>query len=195
PADQVVAGTNKKLKWVCKKCGYRWESMGSNRVAGKSCRACANHIVKPDKSNSLARMYPELLEDYADDNEQLPDEVVAHTSAKLKWKCHTCGYRWVVPGNKRARGDGCRACDNKAVKPDKSNSLAYLYPDLFAEYAPENDLPADEVVAETEKKLKWVCKKCAYPWEAVGSSRIRGHGCPLCGIKKARETRRRNRVK
>ncbi|MDP3735049.1 MAG: zinc-ribbon domain-containing protein, partial [bacterium] len=159
-ANQVVAGTNKMLKWVCKKCGYPWETTGASRAVGATgCRACANLAVKPDKSNSLAFVRPDLAAEYTDDNELPADEVITGTKTKLKWVCRSCGHRWEATGADRVRGRGCPVCANRVIKPDKSNSLAHTHPHLVAEYADDNELPADQVVAGTNKKLKWVCKK------------------------------------
>ena len=61
-----------------------------------------------------------------------------------------------------------------------TNSLAHTHPHLAAEYTDDNERPPDEIAAGTHKRLTWVCKKCFHKWEASGSYRLRGYGCPAC---------------
>jgi rubrerythrin len=259
PADEIVAGTNKMLHWKCRRCGHVWRARGCTRVRGNGCPACVNLVIKPDRSNSLSYMHPDLLKDFSKDNTVLPDEIGASsTLIKIKWGCHRCGHVWVCNVHDRVRGgcracsnriikpdgsnslarmypellkeyasenllpanqmvagshnkiiwkcatcnfiwetrirhrtvneSGCPACANRAIKPDKSNSLAHTHPILAIEYAEDNDVPADQVVAGTNKKLKWVCCACGNKWESTGNNRINGNGCPLCAKKKRRKT-------
>ncbi|MEI8360705.1 MAG: zinc-ribbon domain-containing protein [bacterium] len=41
-AEQIVAGTHKKLWWKCANidCGHEWEAIGKNRVNGRGCPKC-----------------------------------------------------------------------------------------------------------------------------------------------------------
>jgi len=182
PADKVVAGTNKKLWWKCSKeeCGHEWEAMGISRFRGSGCPACANKVVT--ENNNLAVARPELAEEYmAPPKNELPaDKVVPGTNKKLWWKCSKCGHEWKTMGNDRVQGKGCPACSG-LVATDKKN-LAVVYPELAKEYMapPKNLLPADKVVVGTQKKLWWKCSECGHEWEASGSHRTRGRGCPAC---------------
>lgn len=40
-ASEVIAGTSKKLWWVCSRCGHEWQAVGHSRVRGTGCPACA----------------------------------------------------------------------------------------------------------------------------------------------------------
>ena len=40
--DQVMAGSSKKVWWKCKKCGYEWLAIISNRSRGAGCPRCSN---------------------------------------------------------------------------------------------------------------------------------------------------------
>lgn len=54
------------------------------------------------------------------------------------------------------------------------------FPHLLVEYSPKNPMPASLVVAGTNRKIWWKCSLCEHEWQAKGSSRIRGTGCPGC---------------
>lgn len=40
-AFEVIAGTSKKLWWVCSQCGHEWQAVGYSRVSGAGCPMCA----------------------------------------------------------------------------------------------------------------------------------------------------------
>jgi Zn finger protein HypA/HybF involved in hydrogenase expression len=48
-ANLIIAGTNKKLDWKCITCEHEWKTMGSHRVNGKGCPACANSGYDPSQ--------------------------------------------------------------------------------------------------------------------------------------------------
>ena len=191
PADQVVAGTNKKLWWKCLKedCGHEWLTSGNSRIRGTGCIACLGRAA--NKNKNLAVTHPELAKEYMPPPKNLlpADQVVAGTNKKLWWKCSKkdCGHEWQAAGNHRVAGTGCPACANMVVT--NKNNLAVTHPDLAKEYMPppKNQLPANEVMAGTNKKLWWKCSRegCGHEWQAVGSSRAAGTGCPACSNKVA----------
>lgn len=178
PANQVIAGTNKKLWWKCKTCGHEWAASGNSRVSGgHGCPACANKVVT--EKNNLAITHPHLAEEYSDRNKLPADKVIAGTNKKLWWKCKTCGHEWSKPGNDRVGGKGCPSCSHK-VATDKNN-LTVTHPHLAEEYSERNELPADQIIAGTDKKLWWKCKTCGYEWKAKGNRRVNGvNGCVVC---------------
>src|SRR6185369_1754232 len=74
PAD-VIAGTNKKVWWICLK-GHEWETTIYARVAKKSgCLYCCNLLIT--KEESLEYNYPHLLSewDYNKNIDVRPDNV------------------------------------------------------------------------------------------------------------------------
>ncbi|MDP3244529.1 MAG: zinc-ribbon domain-containing protein [bacterium] len=184
PADQIIAGTNKKLWWKCKKCRHEWRASGSDRVRGRGCPACANKVVT--SNNNLAKTHPHLAAEYMPHPKNpLPaNQIVAVTHKKLWWKCSKCGHEWRTSGSSRVhKGRGCPACANEVVT--SNNNLAKTHPHLAAEYMPppKNKLPADQIMAGTGKKVWWKCSKCGHEWQVSGNSRTGGAkitGCPAC---------------
>ncbi|MCD4771710.1 DEAD/DEAH box helicase family protein [archaeon] len=108
PAEDVVAGTNKKVWWKCSKCGYERKISGNSRIKRKKgCLACVGRVVT--ENNNLSVTHPELAREYmAPPKNKLPaNEVLAGTNDKVWWKCLKCGHEWKAAGNNRARGKGC----------------------------------------------------------------------------------------
>ena len=176
PANQVFAGTEKKLWWICSVCEHEWEATGGKRVQGRGCPACVNHAVT--KKNNLAVTHPELAKEYhPTKNEKPANQVFAGTHKKLWWICSVCKHEWEAIGKSRVRGTGCPGCAKQA--PTDKNNLTVTHPELAKEYHPtKNEKPANQVFAGTEKKLWWICSVCEHEWEATGASRFRGSGCP-----------------
>lgn len=63
------------------------------------------------------------------------------------------------------------------------NSLATLYPDIAAEWHPikNGKLKPDHFLAQSEKSVWWLCKKCGYEYTAIINNRTSKHsGCANC---------------
>jgi superfamily II DNA or RNA helicase len=182
--SEVVAGTMRRLWWVCSKCGHEWLTSGSHRLRAKSgCPACLNRAVT--SKNNLAVTHPELAKEYSPRNLLPATQIIAGSMKKLWWKCSKpeCGHEWQATGNARLRGGnivGCPACCNRVA--GAKNNLAVTHPDLAKEYSPRNPLPATSFVAGTNRKLWWKCLKpdCGYEWQTTGANRVSGKGCPAC---------------
>ena len=169
---ELSAGTHAKLDWICNECDHEWKSSGSNRIRGNGCPACANLAIHIDGRNSMAKTHKELAQELQGD----PNNTIAGTNRKLHWECKICSHRWKAAGSSRVAGAGCPACSGRSVHIDGRNSMKSTHPKLAEEYMGDANL----VVAGTHKKLKWKCSACNHIWQAVGTSRIAGRGCPAC---------------
>ncbi|PID52008.1 MAG: hypothetical protein CR972_03840, partial [Candidatus Moraniibacteriota bacterium] len=49
PANKVIAGTSKKLWWICSVCSHEWQAVGNNRVNGRGCPVCARRKRRKKK--------------------------------------------------------------------------------------------------------------------------------------------------
>ena len=138
PAEQVIAGTTKKIWWICHTCQHEWQAIGSSRVRGLGCPGCSGYAVT--KTNNLAAKYPDLAKEYSSKNELLANQVYASTAKKLWWVCQKCSYEWLTSAALRVRQNtGCPACANQVVT--EKNNLSVTHPDLAKEYSPKNKLP------------------------------------------------------
>lgn len=178
PSD-IIAGTSKKLWWLCSTCDHDWVSTGKDRVFGNGCPACDNKVIHRDGRNSMASTHPELAKEFhPEKNEGLtPSDIVAGTGKKLWWLCSTCENEWSASSSPRTKGVGCPACSNKTVHIDGRNSMANTHPNLAIEYQGD----AMKIIAGTSKELDWKCPDCEHEWKASGHNRTNaGSGCPAC---------------
>lgn len=105
---------------------------------------------------------------------------------KLFFQClkNSCGeifdMRWNAVYNS---GCECPFCGGDRV--GKYNNLAYLRPDLSAEWNyHKNILSPSDYTESSTKKVWWICGECNHDWMAKISSRSRGTGCPKCNQNK-----------
>ncbi|MCK5019133.1 MAG: zinc-ribbon domain-containing protein, partial [Candidatus Peribacteraceae bacterium] len=178
--EDVSYASNKKVKWVCKKCGYKWETCVFNRTKGHGCPSCAGQVVKD--TNRFSKLFPHLLDEWDyDKNKVNPEDLCYSTHRKVWWLCKVCGHSWRVDTSRRTvSGCGCPACAGKVVT-DK-NRLSVLYPYLVKEwdYAKNGDLWPEDVSRGSGKKVWWLCGK-GHSWKAVISSRtFASRGCSRC---------------
>lgn len=176
-AEQVGAGTRKKLWWKCLKCGHEWQADGSHRINGTGCPACRGLVATP--KNNIAETNPMLIEEYSSRND-IPMTAFTRGSSKYAWwVCKQCQHEWRAKcSNRSILKRGCPACNGKV--PTAKKNLAAVYPVLASEYSEKNAAPANAVIPGGHKKRWWLCKKCGHEWQTSVKSRIEGRGCPAC---------------
>ena len=154
------------------------------RVAGHACQVCANKVLDPKKS--LAKLHPDLAKEYSKTNLKKASEMFPKSNQEVWWDCKQCGNQYQMSVTMRVRGGGCKKC----------RSLAILYPEIAKEYSDNNLLPADEISAKSNYKVKWNCPDCKKPfWQIVANRTRRGSGCQKCAKKKTRGWRKRLQAK
>nr|ANV79212.1 hypothetical protein [uncultured Candidatus Thalassoarchaea sp.] len=184
---KIVAGTGKKLWWICKDCEHEWQAPGSRRKnRGSGCPACSNHAIHIDGRNSMEKKQPKIAKEFhpTKNGDLTPDNLLPGTSKRLWWICEKCQHEWIATGSDRLSGKGCPACSNHRVHVDGRNSLGALFPEIADEMHPEKngDIHPFNVLPGTDKKLFWICKTCNHEWFAHGYSRTGKNktGCPAC---------------
>lgn len=188
--NEIVAGTNKKIWWKCHTCNYEWKASGNHRTnKGRNCKACNNQAVKPDKSNSLAMAFPNLVEDfdYSKNGDLTPLELTQGGKTKIWWKCKTCEHSWSGRiSHRTSAGAGCPCCSGNDVHSDGRNSMKNTHPKLALEFHPSKNqnMTPDNVKAGTGRKVWWFCQECNHEWKVAGSNRVsQNSGCPSCAGK------------
>ena len=109
--ELVSVGSNVKIHWICKKCGYRWQSIASSRAKqnGAGCPVCAGRAVKQGY-NDLCTTHPELAQEWNYiKNDVFPTEITAGSNKKVWWKCPN-EHEWKAVIRSRASGVGCPYC-------------------------------------------------------------------------------------
>lgn len=177
--SQVIAGTNKKLWWVCQ-FGHEYESAGSKRITGQACPVCSNHKVQIG-FNDLASQYPEIAKSWEPElnGGSKPTQVTAGSSRKFWWACKH-GHKFQATPAARLHGIGCPVCAGKKVL-EGINDLATTHPMLLAEwnYSRNVELKPTDVMAGTSKRIWWQCN-LGHEWQTSGNKRVSGQGCPSC---------------
>ncbi|UFS97090.1 zinc-ribbon domain-containing protein [Nocardia huaxiensis] len=96
------------------------------------------------------------------------------------WKDPVCGHEWRATPRERDKYDRLRCPECRTVL----DSLAFHYPELAAEWAPENKTSAWHVRptgAIPGQQPMWVCPNDpTHRWQASPASRIAGSTCPEC---------------
>ena len=185
--DTVMAGTSRRLHWICSGCSHEWIAVGSSRSKGRGCPACSGNVLHSDGRNSMRNTHPHLSTEFdIERNAPLtPDTIKAGTHRKLHWICSECSNNWVAGGNSRtAEHTGCPACSGNEVHSDGRNSMRNTHTHLASEFDMERNAPLtpETVKAGTNKKLHWICKTCSHEWVTSGNHRSGSHktGCPAC---------------
>ena len=139
---------------------------------------------KPRKGESLADLYPNLVNDWhANLNELSPYDFMSGSGTKVWWQCDKGDdHVWSASIKDRSKkGSGCPVCTGKKVV--RSNCLATTHPRIAKEWHPtkNGDLTSFDVVSGSRQKVWWKCHKADdHEWQAIIDSRSRGSGCPMC---------------
>ena len=177
PAD--VRPKSKRIAWfICAGCGTSRELQIDS--AGVRCSACTNGARLTDPDRSLARVRPEVADqwDTERNGELTPDDVRPFPSVRAWFICASCGVsRELQIGGARAR---CRACANGARLTDPGRSLASVRPEVAAQWDTERNgglTPAD--VGPKSKRIAWfICAGCGTSRELqIDTARAR---CRVC---------------
>jgi superfamily II DNA or RNA helicase/DNA-directed RNA polymerase subunit RPC12/RpoP len=137
---------------------------------------------------------PHLAAEYLapPDNELSAAQVGLGANIKVNWRCSKegCRHLWQASVPSRVGGHGCPACARQLATA--SNNLTVSHPMLALEYlpVPRNHLPANGMLAGSDKMVWWRCAKeaCGHEWSASVHARTGGNGCPSCAGRVATAT-------
>lgn len=186
----VSSGSNKKVWWICPKCGQSYQKRIGNRTApskrsveSDKCPICLGRVIIPG-FNSLKAKYPDIIagEWDFDKNTIDPDTIPPSYRKKMWWICPNGHSYQTLPGNKIYHtGGDCPYCSSQ--KLCRETSLGYVNPELAKEWHPTKNgvLTPFDVFASTNKYIWWQCPTCGHEWRSKCSNRNVGkRGCPNC---------------
>jgi hypothetical protein len=173
----IVAGTNKKIWWICK-LGHEWQAVGASRLNGTGCPTCSG-LVTLSGFNDLVSLYPAVAKEWH------PTKNLPKTSATQSpgsgtpvwWLCGL-GHEWKAGPYPRVNGAGCPVCSGRTVWRG-FNDLATTHPILAKQII---GLNPKKLIAGSNKKVKWKCSE-GHNWIASihsRSSQSMQRGCPTC---------------
>lgn len=174
--EAVTPGTKRKVWWQCAQ-GHEWLAAVGDRVRGRGCPYCAGHSVNVD--NCLAAVLPAIARQWhPTKNGTLTPWDVLPGSRHVAWWICAHGHEWPAPVGRRFRC-GCPYCAGRRVGPD--NCLAFLRPDVAAEWHPEKNgrLSPTGFSCGSTRKVWWLCQH-GHEWQASIVHRAKGRGCPFC---------------
>jgi glutaredoxin len=185
--QHVVAGSAKKVWWVCEK-GHEWCAVIYSRAQGSGCPYCNNRAVL-EGFNDLTTTHPEVAKQWHPDlnGDLTPQHVMAGSLKKAWWVCEK-GHAWeAVIASRAGMSSGCPYCSGLKALPG-FNDLATVEPEIAAQWHPElnGDLTPEHVTRGSDKKAWWICSE-GHVWKATIGMRAgkRKTGCPVCaGIKR-----------
>jgi Zn finger protein HypA/HybF involved in hydrogenase expression len=131
---------------------------------------------------------PGVLDQWSEKNTTLncPEKIPAGSHKKFSWVCHECEHEWITSVKARCGlGQGCPFCFGRrgVIHSDGRNSMKNTHPQLAAEFHTtlNGTLTPDNTLANTRKKIVWVCSTCDHVWKNTGGHRVnRNQGCPVC---------------
>jgi Probable Zinc-ribbon domain len=186
-AEMVTAHSSKRLWWQCDvDVEHVWRAHVGARTqkVPTGCPSCARTRSVPP-SKSLAALYPEIARQlHPTLNEGLTaDMVTAHSKKRLWWQCHiNAAHVWDTEVSNRVKGTRCPFCAHK--KPDATNSLLALYPEVARDwhYEKNRDLHPETVLPSSNKTVWWHCQvDASHEWRDRIWVRTKNQvGCPFC---------------
>ena len=180
--DKVSSGSHKKFWWI-DSLGHTWATSPKHRtVSGSNCPYCSGNNVLSG-FNDLETKFPDIAKEWHPtlNGDKTPSQVFGGGRAKFWW-LGKCGHEWETPIQVRIRGSGCPYCVGSNTKVLSGfNDLETKFPDIAKEWHPtkNGDLLPKQVLAGVKLKVWWF-GKCGHEWDTEVSSRVRGHGCPIC---------------
>jgi hypothetical protein len=149
---------------------------------GDTARASAvEDAVEPLPLN--ARLSPEITAQWHPTLNS-PRDVATVSSGSRKtfwWREPSCGHEWAATPSERQKRQRLRCPECRTIL----DSLAYHFPTIAAEWAPENPTTAWHVrpSGATPFTPAWICSTDpTHRWEASVASRTAGSDCPECRV-------------
>jgi hypothetical protein len=165
--EQYLAGSNKRVCWICKICGHHWSAKIIDRaIKNTGCPSCmrvqrgktktSNTIIK---NGSLEIRFPELASEWdLENNAPLTPADVHSNSRKKVWWIGKCNHNWQSTIQNRVAGNGCPVCAGKIVLTGV-NDLASQFPNVAIDWAYDlnGDLSPNQISAHNDQKVWWRC--------------------------------------
>lgn len=190
--ENISAYSNKKVWWKCSECGKEWQSSICGRAAnsGKTtCKGCSlrnsKRVYLRQGVNDLVTVCPKVAVewDYEKNIGLAPNDVTAHSSQVVWWKCKN-GHEWKASILNRTKDGyrGCPYCANRRVSEE--NNLQVVNPVVSKEwnYKKNGTLTPSDITANSNKKVWWICEN-GHEWQASPNNRMRTN-CPYCANQK-----------
>lgn len=136
--------SNKKAKWLCRKCGFSYEASLSKKSSGRGCPCCSGRTLVPGINDLLTR-FPDVAKDWDEEKNYLAaSNVMPGTMKQYWWICEN-GHSYSMSPNKKVAGRGCTECFKRSQQSSIEKSIVGF---LKKEY------PHEEILLSDRKVLK-----------------------------------------
>lgn len=169
---------------ICKRHG-EFTINPSEHLAGKGCKFCAGQAFH--KNEVLSVVYPHLVSEWDYDKNLsefgiTPETAFVRKRVKYYWHCNfgkPHSYQASIQ-DRIKRKMQCCICHGKQISEDRS--VGYLFPELVAEWSPENDKTPFEVTPGSEYIAIWKCPNPNHePYRQMVYNRCHQKTkCPYC---------------
>lgn len=208
--DLIGAGTQKKVWFRCTShstCNeHVWFGSPYNTTKYSQCCSFCNPnsnktcICDPDLlSKTFPEIYRQIDRDLTTNKEGLTNfqiDRLLYGSKQYVWfKCAkhtTCkNHIWraklngITSSSRNNPTNKCPYCFGfgRCSKTCVCFSLQTKYPKIAANWDPDNECTASEILSKSGKVFKWICQICDYKWEMSVYSCVRlVRGCPNCTV-------------
>ena len=168
----VTKGSNKKVWWICSKCGNEFLSMINKRSSGGGCPCCSGKVVMRGV-NDLATINPELaLEWHPTKNGILRPTDVFPFSSKEVWWLGKCGHEWKCKIRYRSNGSGCPVCYSTSRGEKKRKVVLQLDDKMIPikEYDSLTIATNETGITNISSSIKNKCKAGGFYWKYKGNA-------------------------
>lgn len=151
------------------------------RYLAAGCPSCRGNATRHEHESTV-RLEPELVAQWHPTANTVAIEQVSDGSRRMIWwRDAVCGHEWRASPGERLRRPRWRCPECRT----RLGSLAWFYPELAAQWAPDNPVSAWHVLptGQTPFVPRWICTETStHTWDAPLSSRVAGANCPECRI-------------
>lgn len=145
------------LQAMCKKCLYKEIDTGFNDVA---------------------TIYPHLLNEWSQLNEEPASKTIAKYNGSYHWQCEL-GHTWKASLRTRLKGHGCRTCGHRNLTKER---LISNHPILSSQWSERNlAISMNDHGVGSHQEFWWQCNKCSHNWKDSPKNRLNySLDCPIC---------------
>lgn len=164
----VVAGSNKKVWWMCKS-GHKWQRQIAEQVKIKNqCAKCANFRVAVKGKSDLFSVHPELKYIWHSKNKINPDEITFRSNKKVWWICEN-EHEWESRVADIAKGNRCPKC-SKSISIVEKKIADALSKKFILEHQPAKINGRKPDILIKEKGIKIVLEVDGFYWHSPDAS-------------------------
>lgn len=183
-ASDVTSGSDYVAIWECSTDkSHTWKAKVANRFTmGSGCPVCLNFkVISGHNDLGSSKEHASIATEWHPDNTVDISTVGVGSDKKVKWICAGKHVWEAKIYNRTMSGQDCPECGGRPKWSAKKKKVAD-YPDLAAQWHPDNTLSIHEVPFRSARKALWVCPKdVRHVWNASVQSRsLDGLDCPVC---------------